>query len=89
MLPLHVKENFGNRRKLAKGFHSFFARLPYARCIKIYWPNPPTGGNYMLLISFNNEVHISNKNQDLILRFMLREIYRNQFGFFDTYLKRF
>ena len=56
-------------------FTPFFARLPYVRCIKIYWPNPPTGGNYMLLTSLNNLIHISHMNQDLILRFMLRDLF--------------
>ena len=69
-----LKKILATAENWQKDFTPFFARLPYARCIKLYWPNPPTGGNYMLLISLNDVVHIANRIQNLILRFMLREI---------------
>ena len=63
-----LKKILATAENWQKDFTPFFARLPYARCIKIYWPNPPTGGNYMLLISLSKVVHIANRIQNLILR---------------------
>ena len=79
-----LKKILATAENWQKDFTPFFARLPYARCIQIYWPNPPTGGNYMLLISLNNVVHISNSNQDLIFRFSAIHL-----DLFLKYLKRF